>query len=255
MMAIVTVVLAGIYGFVIGVPMQLALVRSPMRMRLRGVRQHCTNCGTPTTGAQRLSIAAFLSRRNNCSLCAHSLWTRWPWVELLSAACSAFVAARLGWAPALPAYLVFFSALLAITIIDLRHYLIPNRIVYPALFACLLLLIPAAIDSGFDVYLGALAGMAAGWFFFFVVWFVNQRALGFGDVRLSALNGLMTGWLGLGNVVLAILLGLLSAAVIGLLLLITRARSRKDPIPFGPFLALGAALSILFAGVFTGQGA
>jgi leader peptidase (prepilin peptidase)/N-methyltransferase len=76
------------------------------------------------------------------------------------------------------------------------------------------------------------------------VYFINPRGLGFGDVRLSALNGFMTGWLAIGNAFLGILLGVFLGAISSVLLLIFRIRGRKEAIPFGPFLALGAVLAV-----------
>jgi leader peptidase (prepilin peptidase)/N-methyltransferase len=144
---------------------------------------------------------------------------------------------------ALPAYLVFVASLFAISVVDLRHYLIPNRLLYPALYACLvLMLIPAVQQPG--RYGQALAAMVCSWLFFFVVYFINPRGLGFGDVRLSALNGFMTGWLAIGNAFLGILLGVFLGAISSVLLLIFRIRGRKEAIPFGPFLALGAVLAV-----------
>jgi leader peptidase (prepilin peptidase)/N-methyltransferase len=87
--------------------------------------------------------------------------------------------------------------------------------------------------------------MAGSWLFFFVVWFVNPRGLGFGDVRLAALNGLMTGYVGIGNAVLAIMLGLLFGAVAGISLMALRKKGRREAIPFGPFLALGAYVAVM----------
>ncbi len=158
---------------------------------------------------------------------------------------------RLGLAWALPAYLVFFTALLVITIVDYRHYIIPTRIVYPSVLCCAVLLALAAlIDGAYEMLGQAIIGMFAAWLFFFVVWFIYPRGMGFGDVRLSLLVGLLTGWIGYGNVVLSLLFGLMIGAVVGVVLMILRLRGRKDAIPFGPFLAAGASLSVLFSSFF-----
>ena len=80
---------------------------------------------------------------------------------------------------------------------------------------------------------------------FAVLHLVSPRAMGFGDVRLAFLLGLDLGWLGAGEVVLGLLLGFVYGAVIGLLLIATGVRSRRDHIPFGPFLAAGALTALL----------
>jgi len=175
------------------------------------------------------------------------LWVDTPWLPVVSSLLFAFVGYRLGWAYALPAYLVFFSALLVITVVDLRWYLIPNRVIYPALLACTTLLAVAAVGEGDIRRLGsAFVGMAGAWLFFFIVWVAYPKGMGFGDVRLSALIGLMAGWIGFVYVVEAVLLGLVLGATTGVLLLVLRFRGRRDAIPFGPFLAGGAALAVLY---------
>jgi leader peptidase (prepilin peptidase)/N-methyltransferase len=147
---------------------------------------------------------------------------------------------------ALPSFLVLGAALLALSVIDLRHFLLPNRIIYPVTAACLVLLgLAAAIDSDWEAFGRALACAAGAFVVFVVLHVVSPRAMGFGDVRLSFLLGLNLGWLGVGEVVLGLLLGFLYGAVVGLGLLVTRTRSRRDHIPFGPFLAAGALTALL----------
>jgi leader peptidase (prepilin peptidase)/N-methyltransferase len=147
---------------------------------------------------------------------------------------------------ALPSFLVLGAALLALSVIDLRHFLLPNRIVYPVTAASLVLLgLGAVVDSDGEAFVRALACAAGSFAVFFVLHVISPRAMGFGDVRLSFLLGLNLGWLGVGEVVLGLLLGFVYGAVVGLVLLATRARSRRDHIPFGPFLAAGALTALL----------
>ena len=159
-----------------------------------------------------------------------------------------FVAAglRFGADWALPAFLVFFASLLAVSLIDLEHYIIPNRIVYPTLFAGVALLFLAAV-AGNDWKAFERAGMGAAlfWGLLLVIHLVSPRGMGFGDVRLAAVLGLFLGWLGLRYVAVGFFLGFLLGAVSGVALLVLRRRGRKDHIPFGPFLAAGAVIAVL----------
>jgi leader peptidase (prepilin peptidase)/N-methyltransferase len=88
-------------------------------------------------------------------------------------------------------------------------------------------------------------GAAAAWFALLVIHLISPGGMGFGDVRLSFLLGLFLGWLSYGHVVTGLFLGFLLGAVVGLLLVAVRLRSRTDHVPFGPFLAAGTALAIL----------
>ena len=155
-------------------------------------------------------------------------------------------AARIGAAWELPAYLVLAGALVALSVIDLRTFLLPNRIVYPLTVVSVALLGLAALAGGDgSTYVRALLGGTAAFGFFFLLHLVSPAAMGFGDVKLSFTLGLFLGWLGWGYVFLGLFLGFLYGAVIGVLLIALRLRSRKDHVPFGPFLAAGTMTAIL----------
>jgi len=158
----------------------------------------------------------------------------------------AAIGARFADSWALPAFLLFGAALVALSVIDLRHFLLPNRIIYPVTGASVVALALAAVaedDPGAIVR--ALACAAGAFAVFLVLHVVSPRAMGFGDVRLAFLLGLDLGWLGVGEVVLGLLLGFLYGAAVGVVLLAVGARSRRDHIPFGPFLAAGALTALL----------
>ena len=158
--------------------------------------------------------------------------------------------AAIGWRFAasweLPAFLVLAGALVALSVIDLAHFLLPNRIVFPLAAASVVLLgLAAVVDGDSDAFLRALACGAGRVRRVRPLHLVSPRAMGFGDVKLAFLLGLYLGWLGAGEVVLGLLLGFVYGAVVGLLLIATGVRTRKDHIPFGPFLAAGAMTALL----------
>jgi leader peptidase (prepilin peptidase) / N-methyltransferase len=159
--------------------------------------------------------------------------------------------AALGWrfsdTWALPAFLLLGAALVALSVIDLEHFLLPNRIIYPVGAASVVLLAIAAVaDPDGEAFVRALACALGAGLVFVVLHLISPRAMGFGDVRLAFLLGLDLGWIGVGDVVLGLLLGFVYGAVVGLVLIATGARSRRDHIPFGPFLAAGAVTALLF---------
>ena len=148
----------------------------------------------------------------------------------------------------LPAYLVLVSALLALSLIDFDTFLLPNKIVYPLSVALVVLLRRGGgarrlrRRTSCRALLGGLAAFA----FFLTVHLIAPRGMGFGDVKLSFSLGVALGWISWGSVFLGLFLGFLLGAVIGVLLIATRVRSRRDHVPFGPFLAAGTVLAILF---------
>jgi leader peptidase (prepilin peptidase) / N-methyltransferase len=169
---------------------------------------------------------------------------------LLAVACAALfagVAARLSDSWVLPAYLVLTAGLVALSLIDLEHYLLPNRIVYPLAVATVALLTLGAIGDGDGGALvrSFLAG-GAGFVALGVLHVASPRSMGFGDVKLSFVLGLALGWLGWGELLLGFFLGFLYGAVVGVTLMALRLRGRKDHVPFGPFLAAGTITAVLW---------
>jgi len=159
----------------------------------------------------------------------------------------AAVGARFSHSWALPAYLVLTASLIALSAIDLEHYILPNRILYPTDAVMIPLLAVASLgESDWGAFVRALVAGAVAFAIFFTIHIVSPRGMGFGDVRLSFLLGLSLGWLGWGELAGGLFSGFLYGAVIGVLLIAIKIRGRKQQIPFGPFLAAGAMTFVLF---------
>lgn len=173
-------------------------------------------------------------------------------IHLVTAGLFALTAVRFGAVWVLPAYLVFFASLLAISVIDLDHHIIPNRIIYPTIFVSIPLLgLAALLESDLHRFGAALLGAALAWGALLVIHLVSPGGMGFGDVRLAFVLGLFLGWLGLAKVLTGLFLGFALGAGIGMMLIAFHLKTRKDHIPFGPFLAAGATIAIFFGGPLT----
>jgi leader peptidase (prepilin peptidase)/N-methyltransferase len=147
----------------------------------------------------------------------------------------------------LPAYLLLFTALLAVSVVDLEQYRIPNRILLPTVIAAIPLLAIAAVgEGGLSAFLRALAGGAVAFLALLTMALVSPKGMGMGDVKLSFLLGLYLGFLGWGEVFVGLFLGFLFGAVVGLVLIATGLRGRKDYLPFGPFLAAGTVVAVMW---------
>ncbi len=167
-------------------------------------------------------------------------------IAVANAALFGGMAARFDDSWTLVAYLVLTAALLALAVIDLETYLLPNRIVYP-LTVAMLVLLPLGLladDDAGAIGRGLLAGVIA-FAAFFVLHLVSPRSMGFGDVKLSFTLGLSLGCVGWGEMVLGLFLGFLYGAVIGIVLITVSRRGRGQAVPFGPFLAAGAVTATL----------
>lgn len=239
----------GVLGLVAGLFLNVVVDRVPSRQPLLPLRFRCPRCPEEAADRPGLPFAAWLRPGSACPVCGQRLPARFWLLPLANAALFVAAGVRLGADWVLPAYLVFFAALLAISVIDLQLQIIPNRIVYPAIFASIPLLALAALAAGdWTDFTQAMVSAAVAWLALLAVHLVQPGGMGFGDVRLSFLLGMFLGWLSYGHALMGIFLGFLLGAVVGLLLVGLRIRSRTDHVPFGPFLAAGAAITILVGG-------
>ncbi len=157
---------------------------------------------------------------------------------------------RFGASAELPAYLVLAAAAVLLAVVDLRHRLLPNRVVGPALLAGVLLLTAAAaVDGRWADLLRSGLGAAVLFTAFLLLALISPAALGMGDVKLAALLGLYLGWLGWDAVLLGGVAGFVVQAVISLVLLASRRIGLREELPFGPAMLLGAALAIGVSGL------
>jgi prepilin signal peptidase PulO-like enzyme (type II secretory pathway) len=144
--------------------------------------------------------------------------------------------------------LFIFSALVVIFVFDLRHYIIPDEVVYPAILVALLwrTIGLAKAEVPIDVFaVGHLLFPAflAGGFFLFLVLLTKGKGMGGGDVKLGFLMGLVAGY---PNVLLALFLAFVLGALAGLALILTGKAKMKSMLPFGPFLVLGLLVSYFY---------
>jgi len=236
----------GLLGLAVGSFLNVVIYRVPRKESVVRPRSRCPGCGTQLAERDNIPIVSWVLLRGHCRTCGEPISARYPLVELTTAALFVAAALRFGLDWVLPAYLVFFAALVAITFIDLELYIIPNRVLYPAVFISIpLLVLAAAAQSEWGNLERAVIGAVVAWVFFLVLHLVSPRGMGFGDVRLSFLLGLFLGWLDLRHVFLGVFFGFLLGSIVGVALMILRRRGRKDHIPFGPFLAVGAIVAVL----------
>jgi len=150
----------------------------------------------------------------------------------------------------LPAFLALAAGLVALSVIDLEHFLLPNRIVYPLAVTTVALLALAAVgDDAWPSFGRALLGGVFATVALGGLHLLSPRSMGFGDVKLAFVLGLVLGWLGWSELVLGLFCGFLAGALVGLALIMVRHRGRKDHLPFGPFLAFGTVLVLLWGDV------
>jgi leader peptidase (prepilin peptidase)/N-methyltransferase len=145
-----------------------------------------------------------------------------------------------------PVLVVFVLTVVAVAVIDLREHRLPRRLIVPVAAASVVWLGGvAAIDGDPERWAQALASAGGASGILLVLHLARPRGLGYGDVRLVFLVGLVLGWFDIGAVVLALLLAAIAGAVSATALVATGVMRARDPLPFGPFLATGALVALL----------
>lgn len=242
------VAFTGILGLIFGSFGTVASWRIPRRETIVSGRSHCPKCGAQITALENVPVLSWLFLKGRCRHCGNPISARYPLIELTTGILFALSAAKFEWSVETFVYAAFFWVLVVLTVIDLDHKLLPNRVVYPTFVAGWAGLVAAAIvDGTTDRLLDAAIGAAIFGGTFFLIALIAPRGMGFGDVKLAFVLGTFLGYVRIGLVPLGMFLAFLTGALTGIGVMMRRGGGRKMQIPFGPFLALGTVLAI-FAG-------
>jgi leader peptidase (prepilin peptidase) / N-methyltransferase len=233
-----------IFGLLVGSFLNVVIARVPEGRSLIRPGSACPGCGAPIAWYDNIPIVSFLVLRRRCRACATVISWRYPLVEAATA--GLFAAAGFAYGPGLEGVMaaVFLAALLAITVIDLDHQIIPDVISLPGIVAGFLANLATGRVAWSESLIGALVG--AGLFIVIAVvgsWWAGQDAMGGGDIKLAAMLGAFLGWKVLA---ISVFLSTAVGGIVSAVFMTVGIRGRKDPIPFGPFLAVGGAASLFW---------
>jgi leader peptidase (prepilin peptidase)/N-methyltransferase len=233
------------FGLVIGSFLTVVVDRVPAGESVVAPRSRCPSCGTPITPRDNIPMVSWLLLRGRCRSCGAWIPARYPLIELVTAGLFGAAAARFENPWLIVAASAFLADLLALSLIDLDHKILPNKIVYPSLIAFpVYLLVATVAGAPFDL-LDSMIGFLAYGGAMLVVAIVSPRGMGMGDVKLAALIGLVVGAFDLPSVAVAAGLAILLGGV-GAVAALAMGKGRKAAVPFGPFLAAGAALALFW---------
>ena len=217
---------------------------------LMSPRSRCPHCGHGIRWYENIPVLSWLYLRGRCSSCGAAIGLRYPLVELATAGFSAAIAWHFGYGWETAAALLLTWALLALSMIDFDHQLLPDAITLPFLWLGLVLsLFPLFADSR-----SAIIGAAAGYLLLWGVYqlfrlLTGKEGMGYGDFKLLALLGAWLGWQALPVIVI---LSSLVGAVVGVAMILLLGRDRQLPIPFGPYLAAAGWITLLWGDQLSG---
>ncbi|MFA5632437.1 MAG: A24 family peptidase [Porticoccaceae bacterium] len=205
---------------------------------------HCTNCRKPLRLWHNIPLFSYLLLRGRCKYCREPISLQYPLVEVAAAAIFVFFVHCYGLSTQAFFAILFSLMLLALTGIDIKTQLLPDSLTYPLLWLGLLVNLNGMFAPLESAVIGALAGYLSLWSVYWLFKLLTgKEGMGHGDFKLLAALG---AWLGWQQLPFIILLSSLSGALIGIALVIALGRDRHIPIAFGPYLALGGWIALVW---------
>ncbi len=245
-----------LFGLVVGSFLNVVIYRTETNEDIVFGRSCCRQCHRILAWYDLVPLLSFLALRGKCRYCRQLISAQYPLVELLTGIMFVLIAWRLGFVRDLEFgignffiinyYWFIVSTLIIIFVYDLKHYIIPDKVVYAAI------LVSGIWYSVFGFFLNfytkyeilytLLAALLAGGFFLIIVLLTKGEGMGGGDIKLAFLMGL---FLGTEKILTALVLAFTLGAFWGIILILLKKKTLKSAIPFGPFLVIGT-LAALF---------
>lgn len=223
-------------------------------------RSHCLECGVVLKWYDNIPLLSFIFLRGRCRFCGQKISWQYPIVEIATA--SLFLLIFNFKFLIFKQFLIFnfidliylwfiASVLIIIFAYDLKHYIIPDKIVYPAIVVSGIWYLVSGIlirNTKYELRDTILGAVLTALFFFLIVLITKGKGMGLGDVKLAFLMGLALGW---PSILIALFLSFMSGAIVGIGLIAVGKKGLKSQIPFGPFLSASAIFVLVFKDYLT----
>jgi len=224
--------------------LELADTQSQLPYNLVLPRSGCPKCKHQITALENIPLLSYLWLKGKCSQCNNQISVRYPLVELLTGLLSLVVAIKFGLSWQCLAALILTWSLVALTFIDIDKMLLPDSIVLPLLWLGILLNLNGMFTDLPSAVIGAALGYLSLWS---IYWgfklLTGKEGMGYGDFKLFALIGAWFGW---EYLPMTILLSSVAGAIIGISILAIKGQDKNIPIPFGPYLAIAAWVTLIW---------
>ena len=228
-----------VVGLAIGSFLNLCIDRVPANRSLIRPSSHCEVCGHKLAPWDLIPLLSYLLLRGKCRYCRAAIPARLPLVEVGTALLFLLLWHHYGLSAQLAPALAFACFFIVISVIDLEHRLIPNRVVYPAIAVAFLAALLTPNPGILDALLGGVTGLGV----LLLLVLIIPRGMGMGDVKFSALIGLIVGF---PSVFVALFISFVLGGVIAVVLLVVGLKKRGEFVPFAPFLATGGIAAMLY---------
>lgn len=256
------ILLLFIIGLIVGSFLNVVICRLKTQESIITKRSYCPYCKKKLAWHELIPLMSFVLQKGKCRKCKKKISWQYPLVELatgiLFASVFKFVTSQeaiidRGSIISLLFWLFVISCLIIIFVYDLKHYIIPDKIIYPAIIIAFIYQLQYSffnfkfsIDVQFPIFNYLLAGLIAGLFFLIIILASKGKWMGVGDLKLAVFMGLVLGW---PDIFAALFLSFLTGALVSLILIILNKKKLKSEIPFAPFLTAATLITIFWGDI------
>ena len=240
----IDVILIFILGLIVGSFCNVCIYRIPRNESIIYPTSHCPKCHSAIKPIDNIPLLSYILLKGRCHNCGSRISIQYPIVELLSGVIYLIIYLIYGLSIQSLIYIILSSALLIIAFIDLNEQVIPEVISLPGMVIGLILsfFVPyiSFINSALGIVIGGgiiLVIRLAGSLIF------KKESMGIGDIELAAMIGAFLGW---RYIIISLFLGFFLGALAGIILILSKIKSREDVVPFGPFIVLGSLITLLW---------
>jgi leader peptidase (prepilin peptidase)/N-methyltransferase len=234
-------VLIGILGLVIGSFLNVCIYRIPKEESIVFPPSHCSKCQHNLSPLDLVPVISYIFLRGKCKYCREKISIRYPLIESLNAILYLIVYLKFGLTLITLKYCILVSVLIVIGMIDYdTQFVFTNTTIFGGIMAGIFILIQAVIykEGSFDLIVGGAIGFAIIGLIVFLT-----KGMGEGDIEIATVCGL---FLGVKGILLGLFLAIILGGIVGIIILALRLKKAKEKIAFGPCIAIGSLMSMLW---------
>lgn len=236
------IIIIAMLGLLIGSFLNVCIYRIPREESIVYPSSHCPSCDTSLKPKDLIPVLSYIAYKGKCCYCGEEISSRYPFIELFNCMLYVLLFIQFGLSLQFLAYGALVSILLAMSLIDYDHQIIPDGMVIVIfLLGVAYKVAHMLIDKTSFPLLNSIWGLLIGGGFFLLIAIASKGGMGGGDIKLMGVLGF---WLGWRTTLLMMLLSFLIGGVLSILLLFFKIKGRKEAIPFGPFIAIATFITI-----------
>ena len=240
----IEIILIFVLGLIVGSFSNVCIYRVPRNESVIYPGSHCPKCHSNISPIDNIPLLSYILLKGRCRNCRSKISIQYPVVEFLTGLIYLIIYLIYGLSIQSLVYLILSSALIIIAFIDLNEQIVPDVISLPGIGVGLIL----SFFVPYISFINSALGVVVGGGIILIIALVGsmifkKEAMGGGDVKLAAMIGAFLGW---RYAIISLFLGFFLGALTGIILIMAKIKKREDAIPFGPFIALGSIITLLW---------